>query len=153
MSTSLSSRFATWAVFVPVIGCSVATSEPNDSVQQDAVKPSVACEFDAPGTGSTDTGECPSPSPLVECGGLLGVECAPGFECLDVEDDDCDPNSGGADCTGYCSAVEYCAGLLGLECSPGRVCRDLPDDDCDPDTGGADCIGICVSPPKHEASK
>jgi len=79
------------------------------------------------------------------CGGLLGLECADGLVCVDIPDDGCDPENGGADCLGRCvpeKTIE-CGGLLGLGCPKNYECFDVPDDDCNPDKGGADCPGMC----------
>jgi len=40
------------------------------------------------------------------CGGFAGWTCPDGQECVDNPDDDCDPNSGGADCIGICVEPE-----------------------------------------------
>lgn len=36
------------------------------------------------------------------CGGIAGLACAPGYECVDDPKDDCDPGRGGQDCSGTC---------------------------------------------------
>jgi hypothetical protein len=38
----------------------------------------------------------------IPCGGLAGLVCPDGQECVDVPDDTCDPATGGADCIGVC---------------------------------------------------
>ena len=80
---------------------------------------------------------------LESCGGIADLPCSDHTECLDDPNDDCDPNDGGADCSGIC--VGFCGGVAGFGCDAGYVCVDDPDDDCDPDTGGADCPGVCMS--------
>lgn len=44
------------------------------------------------------------PPPKKICGGFAGLLCGPGEECVDDPDDACDPNAGGADCSGICVA-------------------------------------------------
>lgn len=39
------------------------------------------------------------------CGGIAGFPCDGGFTCVDDPSDDCDPNAGGADCSGICVAA------------------------------------------------
>src|SRR6185369_433859 len=36
------------------------------------------------------------------CGGIAGLQCPDGFECVDNPRDNCDPKKGGADCGGIC---------------------------------------------------
>ena len=92
---------------------------------------------------------CPEPN---TCGGAAGISCLPGFTCVDSDGDDCDPNQGGADCTGVCRREDEprkCGSFTGETCPPGYECADAPNDDCAPDSGGADCPGFCrpaVSP-------
>lgn len=40
------------------------------------------------------------------CGGIAAFQCPEGYSCVDDPGDDCDPNSGGADCGGICIAGE-----------------------------------------------
>jgi hypothetical protein len=85
---------------------------------------------------------------LLICGGLAGMVCPAGYECVDDPTDTCDPEQGGADCLGQCrpEPPPACAGKMGLPCpDDDQVCIDDPGDECDPDNGGADCIGICVT--------
>eukprot|EP00993_Chasmostoma_nieuportense_P001122 NODE_202_length_2704_cov_109.017850_g188_i0.p1 GENE.NODE_202_length_2704_cov_109.017850_g188_i0~~NODE_202_length_2704_cov_109.017850_g188_i0.p1 ORF type:complete len:855 (+),score=163.21 NODE_202_length_2704_cov_109.017850_g188_i0:131-2566(+) len=77
------------------------------------------------------------------CGGLIGLRCRTGLNCVDDPSDSCDPNNGGADCAGLCVAGP-CGGIAGLPCERGSVCKDDPTDNCNPDKGHQDCIGICV---------
>ena len=49
------------------------------------------------------------------CGGFGGFPCPEGYACIDDPSDDCDPQRGGADCSGICV-------LGGLSCErPGRL--------------------------------
>lgn len=83
------------------------------------------------------------------CGGFLGTPCeGAGEVCIDDPSDDCDPEHGGADCSGICVGPQ-CGGFAGTPC-PGKdlECVDDPRDDCDPEHGGADCSGICVARPR-----
>ena len=92
----------------------------------------------------------------IACGGFGGLECPDGLTCVDDPADDCDPNKGGADCSGICqdTGPTYCGGFGGLECPDGLTCVDDPADDCDPNKGGADCIGVCEPTPiKHPPIK
>ncbi len=36
------------------------------------------------------------------CGGIAGIPCSSGKVCIDDPTDDCDPDKGGADCSGIC---------------------------------------------------
>jgi hypothetical protein len=63
------------------------------------------------------------------CGGVAGFPCLPGYTCVDVVGDGCDPMAGGMDCAGVCvlEDVNPCASMLCLEgtnCCPqcGGVC-------------------------------
>ena len=38
------------------------------------------------------------------CGGIAGIQCAAGEECVDDPTDGCDPTLGNADCSGTCQA-------------------------------------------------
>ena len=39
---------------------------------------------------------------LYTCGGFVGSTCPEGYRCVDDTSDDCDPETGGADCVGVC---------------------------------------------------
>ncbi len=87
---------------------------------------------------------CPKPT---ACGGIAGIPCERGYDCVDDPDDDCDPSSG-ADCIGICIPAPppgpaRCGGFAGETCPDGFECVDDPADDCDPTQGGADCGGLC----------
>ena len=63
------------------------------------------------------------------CGGIAGIPCPPGYECVDDPGDDCAPPTG-ADCGGVCRRIgspNPCATILcrrGSECCPncGGIC-------------------------------
>jgi Kazal-type serine protease inhibitor domain len=104
-----------------------------------------ACEAASAGVSLEHRGEC-KPAPTF-CGGIAGVACPEGQTCVDDPSDDCDPQAGGADCGGICTAAPeptFCGGIAGIACPEGQTCVDDPSDECDPSTGGADCGGICV---------
>jgi len=84
---------------------------------------------------------------LASCGGFGGVQCPKGYSCVDDPNDSCDPEAGGADCSGVCmqdTSTQLCGGFANLPCPDGMTCVDNPNDDCDPNHGGADCGGICL---------
>jgi hypothetical protein len=90
-----------------------------------------------------------------KCGGIAGLTCPSGYQCVDDPTDSCDPAKGGADCIGICKksstpTVTHCGGFAGLTCPAGQECVDDPSDSCDPAKGGADCSGIC-QPKKGQA--
>lgn len=62
-----------------------------------------ACTAAAQGVSIDHPGECaPSEPPM--CGGIAEIQCPDGLICIDDPDDDCDPENGGADCSGICVA-------------------------------------------------
>ncbi len=61
------------------------------------------CTAAAAGVSIDHSGECVPPEPHA-CGGITGTPCFDGMKCVDDPDDDCDPKSGGADCSGICIA-------------------------------------------------
>lgn len=81
------------------------------------------------------------------CGGINGIACPKGYDCVDDPNDNC---TGGpvTNCPGMCVPRRMeCSGIQGLACPPGFDCRDIPNDNCDP-SNGADCPSVCVpSPP------
>ena len=83
------------------------------------------------------------------CGGLAAIPCPEGFACVDDPNDDCDPATGGADCSGVClpTDVNPCAAILCIEgssCCPqcGGIC--VPDNvPCNED--------LCLSEPCNQS--
>jgi len=53
---------------------------------------------------SSESGDASARSFAI-CGGITGIRCKPGFECIDDPSDSCDPEKGGADCSGICIPV------------------------------------------------
>ena len=87
------------------------------------------------------------------CGGISGLSCEPGFQCIDDPTDNCVGDDGNADCRGICvpdRTPPTCGGFDGQGCPPGFECADDPDDSCDPRNGGADCPGHCEPAPGDE---
>ncbi len=62
------------------------------------------------------------------CGGIAGLVCPAGFECIDDPSDGCDPNDGGADCPGRCEPAPAGECKTDAECpllrAPCSVCAD-----------------------------
>jgi hypothetical protein len=70
--------------------------------------------------------------PPFACAGLLGIACPGDYQCIDDYRDDCDPENGGADCSGLCA---HAKGPVACEpyksvCGPEEVCVDNPFLDC-----------------------
>lgn len=79
--------------------------------------------------GSQRRGSAQISTPGGMCGGIAGFPCPEGFVCVDDPSDNCDPATGGADCSGVCLPIDYnpCAAILCIEgttCCPqcGGVC-------------------------------
>ncbi len=121
-------------IYAPVCGCDGSTY-------------GNACMAAAAGVSVASQGACAEPGAF--CGGIAGIPCPKGQECVDDPSDDCDPKHGGADCGGVCvdgpAPSAFCGGIAGIPCPKGQECVDDPSDDCDPKHGGADCGGMCVS--------
>ncbi|WP_163987984.1 hypothetical protein [Pyxidicoccus caerfyrddinensis] len=62
-----------------------------------------ACLAVPVGIASAQEPESAAP-PRPACGGFAGIGCPDGYSCVDDPNDDCDPNNGGADCAGVCTA-------------------------------------------------
>jgi hypothetical protein len=74
------------------------------------------------GRCSTRIPECP-PEPsagLLFCGGIAGIQCPAGFDCVDDPRDDCSPCRGGADCGGICVELSCQA-----KCDPTLICTQV----------------------------
>jgi hypothetical protein len=101
-------------IYAPVCGC-------------DGVTYSNECVAHEAGVDVAYEGVCNQPS---VCGGIAGIGCAKGSTCVDDPGDECDPESGDADCTGLCQPF-------------------VMEDDCH--VGG--CSGeLCVGPGEPDAS-
>ena len=79
------------------------------------------CEVQADGTAA-----CVPSGPF--CGGIAGFPCEGAAECIDDPTDDCDPNMGGADCSGVCvcEVIGVCEQGLVWDESP-EVCGCVPE--------------------------
>jgi hypothetical protein len=49
-----------------------------------------------------DATQCKCVTDQQTCGGIAGIQCPAGQKCVDNPNDSCDPNNGGADCSGMC---------------------------------------------------
>lgn len=57
-----------------------------------------ACQAASAGVNVDHEGEC---APRM-CGGIAGLPCPAGMNCVDDPNDSCDPAQGGMDCSGIC---------------------------------------------------
>ena len=113
----------------------------------DPNKPGCSTAVDCPGICATLDGPT--------CGGFAGLQCPDPLRqiCVDNPNDSCNPQNGGADCSGICvypdgssaAPPKYpsCGGLQGLQC-PRRSQHCVEDPRNCP--LAADCLGICVGP-------
>jgi hypothetical protein len=64
----------------------------------------------------------------VFCGGIAGIPCPDGSQCVDDPSDSCDPDAGGADCGGMCVCTQLALCIRGYhwDGTPG-VCACVPD--------------------------
>jgi hypothetical protein len=96
----------------------------------------VLCSLCADGTMSCplshcDNGQCtvdfkPCPEPAA-CGGIAGLSCAPGFQCVDDPTDDCVPEKGGADCPGLCKPANPGECKTDADCVAPALCNICAD--------------------------
>ena len=63
--------------------------------------PKICCDPYKP-AGVVDIDQCLAEVPLEICGAISGLPCGDGRTCFDNPYDDCDPATGGADCSGVC---------------------------------------------------
>ncbi|MFO0587881.1 MAG: hypothetical protein U0441_10095 [Polyangiaceae bacterium] len=85
------------AVFVVpfAMGCSAVSSPPGSDGATTGPVPTTTTPPPPPTTSSsTPTGQM--------CGGFGGFACPAGLTCIDDPRDSCDPDKGGADCSGIC---------------------------------------------------
>lgn len=96
----------------------------------------LSCSGDADPAFGSGLQPLVAPPASPACGGIAGLACPGAGECVDDPGDDCDPDDGGADCSGVC---ECSAGTLIL-CAPGTLfdaspdvcsCVPQPSDPCD----------------------
>lgn len=128
----------------------------------------VLCELFCENGFATDEDGCEvcscEPDPMIPCGGFAGFVCPEGLECVDIPDDGCHPDMGGADCLGMCVEPTGCTaadcgpapGAPNFECSDGETiggpaCTEGDDGECGwvfvecPDEGPT-CEGACGGP-------
>jgi hypothetical protein len=61
-----------------------------------------------------DSTKCACVTDQQTCGGIAGIQCPGGQKCVDNPNDSCDPNNGGADCSGMCvSCTDNVACMVG----------------------------------------
>lgn len=77
-------------IFLPVCGCDGKTY-PN------------ACIANSAGVSVASDGACPAKQ---FCGGIAGIKCPGLGRCVDDPSDSCNPDAGGADCSGMCVCIE-----------------------------------------------
>ena len=81
-----------------------------DACRRTECKPGGACTLDQRGRAVCVPQEVRRPASCegkTPCGGILGLECKPGYVCRDDPDDVCDPATG-ADCGGCCERDQAC---------------------------------------------
>jgi len=124
-----------------------------------------SCIAAASGASVGSAGACPAKQ---LCGGIAGLPCPGGAECVDDPDDGCDPSTGGSDCGGVCrcevrvpcipgfhfdSSPGICACVSdlpatcgNLTCPVGQLCCNASCGICTPP--GFACVQVaCVSSP------
>jgi hypothetical protein len=84
---------ASLAVSLIAFACKPSPTEPPPETKSDEPKPT------SEEGEQTDEGEEPAGQ---MCGGIAAIQCPEGQSCVDDPRDDCDPEGGGADCSGVC---------------------------------------------------
>lgn len=65
-----------------------------------------ACGSPGPSAGMPGSNHAPPPPAVATtCGGGEAAVCPADQRCVDVPDDGCDPEKGGADCAGFCEPL------------------------------------------------
>ncbi|HEY6556818.1 MAG TPA: hypothetical protein VI072_06080 [Polyangiaceae bacterium] len=84
-----------------------------------------ACRASAGGISVRHAGACKDEQQF--CGGIAGIPCPGSGRCVDDPSDDCDPKTGGADCSGMCvcPVLSTCRPGFQWDSSPG-VCGCVP---------------------------
>jgi hypothetical protein len=75
-----------------------------------------------------------------QCGGFAGLPCPANEDCVDDPNDSCDPNHGGADCSGICVTPKSDAGS-----APADAGNPPPQDAGTRAMGGESCGGFRVT--------
>jgi len=82
-----------------------------------------------------------------KCGGDEGLVCSDTELCIDVPDDECDPEQGASHCMGTCKEKAFCEGAL-VKCAGGHKwstekCNCVPTDCRDEGCQEGSACGIC----------
>ncbi len=128
-------------IFSPVCGCDGQTY-------------SNSCMANSAGTSVNTIGACQPQAQM--CGGFGNLACPSGLDCVDDPNDDCDPNNGGADCSGVCVEPVACQPVTcTLACQNGfktnaegcEICECKPStqpaNSCADSCGGKSKTGTC----------
>ena len=127
------------AVVMTYCGCDGKTKHSSSGCIWDRVKHTGACTTDKK-----------------VCGGIANLPCPADMHCVDDPDDSCDPNNGGADCSGVCVPTNlHCPPVVcqlfcenGFETNdkgcPICKCKEAPPKNtCDGACGGKSADGSC----------